>query len=108
MSIKKIDQNTDFQKVLSENTKFYLLKNSTTCPISMEAYNETKDFSSNHEEIPVFYLNVQESRPLSNEIAETYNVKHESPQVLLFEEGNVKWNDSHWRITKQSLEQAWG
>lgn len=49
------------------------------------------------------YLKVQESRPLSNYIAEQYGIKHESPQAFIFTNGNVKWHASHSQITAQAL-----
>nr|WP_041808351.1 bacillithiol system redox-active protein YtxJ [Evansella cellulosilytica] len=107
MSIQKIQSSDQFQRIQNEGAPFFLLKNSTTCPISHEAYNETEAFADDQSDIPVYYLNVQESRDLSNEIAAQYNVKHESPQALLFSEGSVKWHASHWKVTKKSLKDAW-
>ena len=38
-----------------------------------------------------------------NHIAEKYQIKHESPQAILFSQNNVVWNASHWKITNKSL-----
>jgi bacillithiol system protein YtxJ len=53
----------------------------------------------------LYYLHVQEARALSNYIAETYSIKHESPQALLFKDGKVVWDASHWKITYASLQE---
>lgn len=104
MALVKINQSEDFKKAISGDGPVFVMKNSTTCPISHAAFEEYEKFAGDHDG-PLYYLNVQEARPLSNEIAETYGIKHESPQVFLFENGKVKWNDSHWRITYSSLQE---
>ena len=55
----------------------------------------------------LYYLNVQEARPLSNAIAEQFQVKHESPQALLFVDGELKWHASHWTLTYDELKKQW-
>ncbi|SDZ28778.1 bacillithiol system protein YtxJ [Evansella caseinilytica] len=107
MSLHKILHSEEFQQILRNEEKFILLKNSTACPISDEALKETEKFAGEKPDAPVYYLNVQESRELSNEIAETFQVKHESPQALLFASGGVAWNASHRNVTKNSLAEAW-
>ncbi|MDO6656192.1 MULTISPECIES: bacillithiol system redox-active protein YtxJ [Bacillaceae] len=105
MAITKITTSEDFKRIKEANNQFLLFKNSTTCPISAQAFEEFQKFSEGVSE-DVYYLNVQESRPLSTEIADSYGVKHQSPQALVFNENEVVWNDSHWRITNTSLADA--
>ncbi|WP_419150964.1 bacillithiol system redox-active protein YtxJ [Aeribacillus alveayuensis] len=100
----KIDTIEQFQDLIEKHNKFVIFKNSVTCPISAAAFSQFDEFTNGHPEIAAYYLNVQESRSLSNYIAETYHIKHESPQVLLFENENVRWHTSHWEITKEALE----
>ncbi|WP_243291053.1 bacillithiol system redox-active protein YtxJ [Bacillus sp. FJAT-47783] len=99
----KIDTIQQFQHLLEEHESFVFFKNSMTCPISSQAFSEYDTFTNAYPELPSYYLNVQQSRELSNYIAETFNVKHESPQVLLFKNKEVKWHISHWNITKKTL-----
>lgn len=49
---------------------------------------------------------VIEDRPVSNKIAEDFGIKHESPQIFLLEDGEVRWNTSHWKITQSSIKEA--
>jgi bacillithiol system protein YtxJ len=102
----KIDTIQQFDELMKSEGTFYLLKHSTTCPISHAAYKEYEKFAGANQEIPTYYLAVQDSRPLSNEIAERFEIKHESPQAILFSEGKPSWNASHWKITKRSLAEA--
>lgn len=100
IQVESIDQ---FHEIVQANNKFLLFKHSLTCPISKDAYSQFEKFVMNNKDAPAFYLYVQQARPLSNYIAETYQIKHESPQALLFEDGKVTWNASHWRITEEVL-----
>jgi bacillithiol system protein YtxJ len=104
--LQKIDTVEQFNDVIQKENKFFLLKHSLTCPISQAAYNEYQKFAEEQSEVPTYFMAVQEARPLSNEIAEKFNIKHESPQAILFLKKNPVWNTSHWKITKDSLSSA--
>ncbi|PLS02041.1 bacillithiol system redox-active protein YtxJ [Neobacillus cucumis] len=104
--LKKIDTVQQFDELINNGGKFFFLKHSLTCPISLAAYKEYEKFAGTNEDAPTYYLAVQDSRPLSNEIAERFEIKHESPQAILFSEGKAVWNASHWKITSRSLTDA--
>ncbi|MGP4041550.1 bacillithiol system redox-active protein YtxJ [Gracilibacillus sp. D59] len=103
MEIKNIESIEQFQQIVEDNDEFVLLKNSLTCPISAAANQEYESFSG-QADIPLFRLHLQHARELSNYIAETYQIKHESPQVIKVEDGKPVWNTSHSNITVNSLE----
>lgn len=104
--MEKVDSIEQFDELLKKNDRFYFLKHSLTCPISMAAYKEYEKYAAENSDMPVYYLAVQDSRPLSNDIAEKFQIKHESPQAILFVNGNAVWNASHWKVTKRSLANA--
>ncbi|MFZ7944924.1 MULTISPECIES: bacillithiol system redox-active protein YtxJ [Bacillaceae] len=106
--LEKIESVEQFDQLIANESKFYLLKHSLTCPISHAAYQEYEKFSNENHGVPTFYIAVQDSRPLSNEIAERFQIKHESPQAILFANGEPLWNASHWKITNRSLASASG
>lgn len=101
--MKKIETLEQFNAIHEENPVYMLLKHSSTCPVSQAGYEEFEKFVEDLSEIPTFYLVVQEARPLSNHIAETFHVKHESPQVILFKNKDVTFHTSHWNITYDTL-----
>ncbi|WP_110927250.1 bacillithiol system redox-active protein YtxJ [Bacillus massiliglaciei] len=105
MELKQIETEEQFNEYL-EKDRFLLIKHSLTCPVSGEAFDQYQKYIEEHSEVPTAYLAVQHARPLSNYIAETFNIKHESPQAILFEKGKPVWNESHWRITYDSLSEA--
>ncbi|MEI2469900.1 bacillithiol system redox-active protein YtxJ [Peribacillus frigoritolerans] len=105
MVMSKIETEEQFNELLKEDT-FLLFKHSVTCPVSAEAFEQYERYILGNEQLITAYLAVQEARPLSNYVAETFDVKHQSPQAILFKGGKPVWNESHWRITYDSLSKA--
>ncbi|KAA6448568.1 bacillithiol system redox-active protein YtxJ [Bacillus swezeyi] len=103
MSKQLIQTEDEFKRLVEQNDTFIFLKHSITCPISRRAFDEFEAFANQHEDYPTYYLQVQDSRPLSNYIADHYGIKHESPQAIIFTNGKVKWHASHSQITAQAL-----
>ena len=102
MTLTKIENEEQFNDLLQKDT-FLLFKHSLTCPVSAEAFEEYQKFIAEHPELATAYLAVQEARPLSNYVAETFEIKHQSPQAIFFKNGEPVWNESHWRIKTDSL-----
>lgn len=101
--MEKISTIEEFDELLQTKQKFFMFKHSLTCPISYAAYEEYKEIMNENPEVKSFYLAVQEARPLSAYIAETFEIKHESPQAFYIMDGKVVWHDSHRKITKAVL-----
>lgn len=104
--MEKIDTVEKFEELVQNKAVFWLVKHSLTCPISANAFDEYKQYVEGNKDIDTYYLAVQEARALSNYIAEKYQVKHESPQALLFKNNHIVWHASHGRITVDSLQNA--
>lgn len=105
MSMEHISTKNQLDDYLKQEAVI-LLKHSSTCPISSAGLGEFEKFVESFPNFPSLYIVVQEDRELSNEIAETYHIKHETPQVILFKNGDVAWHASHWDITKASITKA--
>ncbi|WP_134701476.1 bacillithiol system redox-active protein YtxJ [Ammoniphilus sp. YIM 78166] len=92
----------------SSQQPILVFKHSTACPVSAEALREFEQYviEASEQKVGFFLVKVIESRPVSNQIAEDSQLKHESPQAILFENEKVIWNASHWKITKESLQEA--
>lgn len=95
-----------FEELVQHKNAFWLVKHSVTCPISANAFGEYKQYAAENKAVDTYYLTVQDARDLSNYIAEKYEVRHESPQALLFVHNNIVWHASHGQITAASLQQV--
>ena len=107
MEIKKLTSIDEMNQFVQQSGKHLLFKHSTTCPISAQAHEEFQAFVKDTNTSAAIVL-VIEDRPVSNQIAEQFGIKHESPQIFLLEDGQVRWNTSHWKITRETLKEAVG
>ncbi len=93
----------------SHQTPVMIFKHSLSCPISSAAYREYQRYLDERpadDGVVHTLIEIQNARPVSNAVAETTGVRHESPQALLLRDGKVVWHDSHHRIRVDSLSQA--
>lgn len=104
--MKELTTVEELDRFLQENPEAVLLKHSTTCPISSQAYDEFMKYAEQEGIKPWALVIVQTARPVSNEIAERFSVKHESPQVLYVKNDSVAWHTSHWNITEKNLKES--
>ena len=81
-------------------------KHSPICPVSWSAKREVKRFLEQNADASVYLVNVVQDRALSRQLADDLGVRHESPQAILMQSGNVVRHASHHEITAQLLE-AW-
>lgn len=81
-----------------------IFKHSTRCSISlMTKRNLEADAAILPEDIKCYYLDLLKFRVLSNQIADIFQVHHESPQLLAIKNGDCILDQSHGDI---SLEEA--
>ena len=81
-----------------------IFKHSTSCNISAIAkYRLDDDWAFEASQIEPYYLDLLQYRAISNEIAERFQVYHESPQVLLIVDGECVYDASHLDISVAEL-----
>ncbi len=80
-----------------------LLKFSPICPTSFQVQHEMERFIKEGNAPTTYTIDVVKSRPISREIAEITGVKHESPQGILFVDGEVVWHGSHYSVRESSI-----
>jgi bacillithiol system protein YtxJ len=82
-----------------------IFKHSTRCSISATALNRLERNWNDMEVAPLkaYYLDLLSYRPVSNQIASTLNVTHQSPQLLLIHQGKCVYNASHMDISYPEL-----
>lgn len=105
MAIQQLHTLDELHQYVGQPGKKLLFKHSTTCPISAKANEEFLAFVQGSD-TPAAIVHVIEDRPVSNQIAEEFGIKHESPQIFLLEDGEVRWNTSHWKITRDAIKEA--
>jgi bacillithiol system protein YtxJ len=84
-----------------------IFKHSTTCSISAAAKSKIeRQWADSGLTTPLYYLDLLRFRPLSAQIAEQFGVRHESPQLLLIQDGECRYDASHMGIRLNDVAQA--
>ncbi|MFD1874013.1 bacillithiol system redox-active protein YtxJ [Hymenobacter bucti] len=94
------DQLTDIVRESHEHPVI-IFKHSTTCSISATAKAKLErqwPDAALPEGTPLYYLDLLRFRPISAQIAQEFGVQHESPQLLLIQDGKCTYHASHMGI----------
>ncbi|TGE21563.1 bacillithiol system redox-active protein YtxJ [Hymenobacter aquaticus] len=93
------DQLTDIVRESHEHPVL-IFKHSTSCSISAAAKSklERQWPDANLSNVTIYYLDLLRYRPISGEIASKFGVRHESPQLLLIQDGACSFDASHMGI----------
>ncbi|UPQ78503.1 bacillithiol system redox-active protein YtxJ [Flavobacterium azooxidireducens] len=94
---------------LSYQQPVLIFKHSTRCSISRFALkNFENEYAFSEEDLQPYFLDLLEYRTLSNEIANRFDVMHQSPQILLIKKGKCVYDESHDGIDVGSLKRILG
>lgn len=104
IALKTIEQLDEI--VENSKTKTQLIfKHSTRCGISRMVINQfKKDYKLSENDADLYYLDLLSFRSISNAVAEKFQIRHESPQLLIIKNGEVVAHDSHSGINRLALE----
>lgn len=105
--INWIELNTEeqLQEIYQSDKVAAIFKHSTTCGISNMAKRSLERMSStSDQDYPVYLLDLLRYRALSNEIAQRWNIEHQSPQILIVEGKNSVYDASHGDIQFDAIE----
>ena len=85
----------------STNESIAIFKHSTRCGISRMVIRQFEEsFTEDMSSLKVYYLDLLNYREISNEVGYTFQVLHQSPQLLIIKNGVVVAHASHYDITQ--------
>ncbi|MFZ6051176.1 bacillithiol system redox-active protein YtxJ [Halocola ammonii] len=89
---------------LSYQQPVMIFKHSTRCPVSFMAKRKVESsWSFDDDAVIPFFLDLISFRQLSQEIATTLKVEHQSPQIILLKDGQASFHASHHSIDTDDL-----
>lgn len=104
---KKIENGDDLAEAIehSKDIPVVIFKHSTRCIISKTVLKnfENKAEAMGNAVLEFYYLDLLNHRDISNKIAETFGITHQSPQVILIKGQKAIYHTSHDRISLQSI-----
>ncbi|HAD34837.1 MAG TPA: bacillithiol system redox-active protein YtxJ [Chitinophagaceae bacterium] len=99
-----LNDSLQFKQILEESqlNPILIFKHSTRCSISHMAKARLERTESPLG-LPFYYLDLLRYREISNQISDTLQVAHESPQVLLIHHADCVYDESHSGIDMQEI-----
>lgn len=88
----------------SNNKAIGIFKHSTRCSISRFALKQFENEYNLEDKVDLYFLDLLNHRDISNEIANRFQVMHQSPQLILVKNGVAVYDDSHSDIQAEVLE----
>ena len=104
--LEKAEQ-LDEIKQLSFDHPVVIFKHSVSCGISAMAKHKLEsswDFPA--DALHFFYLDLLANRSVSNLVAETFGVVHQSPQILVIRNGEAVYDTSHHMVSTEAIKKA--
>ncbi len=88
---------------ISNNKTIGIFKHSTRCSISRFALKQFENEYNLEDKVDLYFLDLLNYREVSNEIANRFQVAHQSPQLLLIKNGVAVYNASHSEIEASQI-----
>lgn len=73
------------------------------CHKTMQGFGYVQDVLEERDDLMCGVIRVLEARPASNTVTEITGIKHESPQLVLFVDGEAVFDVDNWAITPENL-----
>ncbi len=107
MNWNKLQDNAQLAQIRQESAEqpVLIFKHSTRCSISSTALSRMERNWSNSVGIKPYYLDLIAFRSVSGQVADEFGVDHQSPQVLLIQNGECIYDASHFEISFDDLKQ---
>ncbi|KFF74678.1 general stress protein [Chryseobacterium sp. P1-3] len=103
---KKIESEEDLEKAIesSYHHKIAIFKHSTSCFISRTVLkNFEREVESSNQKVELYYLDLLAYRSISNKISADLDIRHESPQLIVIENGKPVNSASHQDISLSQI-----
>lgn len=99
---KRLNDENDLEEAIekSKENKVVIFKHSTRCIISKTVLkNFENEVKNSDKKVDFYFLDLLANRGISNKIAERFDVTHQSPQILILENGVSVKDASHQAIS---------
>ena len=104
INLNSVEQLAEINEKSNDKTQI-IFKHSTRCTVSVFAKRILVDEYTDEikKNADVYYLDLIAFREVSNYIANHYGVVHESPQILVINNGECTFNASHSDVSFKSV-----
>ncbi|SNB42385.1 conserved hypothetical protein [Flavobacterium psychrophilum] len=90
-------------KDLSHEKTVVIFKHSTRCSVSRMVLKQFENEYKLENKLALYFLDLLVHRDISNEIANSFGIVHQSPQLIVIQKGVAVYNVSHESIDANDL-----
>jgi bacillithiol system protein YtxJ len=101
MKWETLTSTQQFLELLASTRQFAIFKHSTRCAVSSMAKSRVE--REWNFDMPIYYLDLIRHRDVSDLIADTTHIEHESPQLIVFKDGQAVYHASHNGILVENV-----
>ncbi len=102
-----LDTETQLAEIKNNSSVSIIFKHSTRCSISSMAKRKFElDWDDLPSDTKLYFLDLLSYRAISNQIANDFNVQHQSPQILLVKAGNCILEQSQGDIAVSEINEV--
>ena len=100
-----ITDESEIQTIFKSEDYAIIYKHSPSCMTSLMAYRQLKAEVQKATEIdiPLYIVDVLKNRKEARAIADAFDVRHESPQILLVKAGACVYDTSHENVSLKAV-----
>jgi bacillithiol system protein YtxJ len=107
MQFQPLENEGQLDKIASATGTNIIFKHNTTCPISKSVKQKLEqEVDLLPQNTPFYILDLLANRDISDSIADTFSVPHQSPQLLLIKDGKCIYNESLYNISAEETANA--
>lgn len=104
MQWKNLTDLSQINEIQQSSGYSLIFKHSTRCSVSMMAKRRFElDWDAIPADTSFYFLDLIAYRTISSQLAETFHVHHESPQILLIKDGECILDASHADISAEEV-----
>ena len=102
---ERLNSPEDLDALIEKPDKLVVIfKHSTRCAISSMALNSFEsEFTISEDKVYLGFIDLVNNRDVSSECAEKTGIRHESPQLIILDNGKVVHHSSHGAIQFNQL-----
>ncbi|MAY83275.1 MAG: bacillithiol system redox-active protein YtxJ [Flavobacteriales bacterium] len=106
MNWRSLNSEGDLNDIIEDSHQHpqAILKHSTRCGISAMVKKRLElQWEAKNPKISIYILDLLANRELSNTIAQKFDIQHESPQLILLQNGVSTYHASHIGISSSAV-----
>jgi len=106
MNWRSLESEEDLQRIIKDSHQqpLAIFKHSTRCGISSMVKRRLESkWEKETSDVPLYLLDLIAHRELSDKVSATFEIRHESPQLILLINGSSTYHASHISISANAL-----